>query len=210
MHGIQIEFEWTRFADYGVHVKPGTPGTVISEASTKYVIALGAPEAALTTKPLEFAAELYLELAQASSTTQGHVEFARKHGLLIDQSKDSADQWPKAIERINHLIELTRSKEKWPIRDGKYEPLDIEKSFSLRMRASSNSSGVSLSIVPRNLYVALALQCVLHSSAGAQVRPCRACGKLFEIGGSSGNRSHKGFCSSKCRFDFNHRKRRKA
>ena len=45
MQGIRIQFEWTRFADYGVEVRPGRPGSLLSEASTELLVALGRREA---------------------------------------------------------------------------------------------------------------------------------------------------------------------
>jgi hypothetical protein len=65
MQGIRIEFEWARFADYGVEVRPGRRGSLLSEVSTKLLVALGPPEAALKTRPLELSSDLYLELAKA-------------------------------------------------------------------------------------------------------------------------------------------------
>lgn len=210
MQGIRIEFEWARFADYGVEVRPGRPGSVLSEVSTKMLVALGPPEAALKTRPLELSSDLYLELAKAKPTLAGHKEFANRYGLLIDQQRDYIYQWPELVENMRNLVAMLTNKEYWDIRDGSYVPYELPIKFALRFGPTSeDGNGMALSIVPANLYNALVLQCVSNRATGAEVHSCKACGALFEIGGSSGHRSNREFCSDKCRFTFNHRSRRK-
>jgi hypothetical protein len=210
MQGMRIEFEWTRFADYGVEVRPGTPGSLLTEGSRELLAALGPPEAALKTRPLELSADLYLELAKAKPTLEGHKEFAKRYGLLTDQQRDYVYEWPKLVENMRDLVTMVTNKEYWDVRGGSYVPYELPIKVALRFGPSSeDGSGMALSIVPTNLYNALVLQCVSNRATGAEVRSCKACGGLFEIGGSSGHRSNREFCSDKCRFTFNHRSRRK-
>ena len=210
MQGIRIEFEWAQFADYGVEVRPGRPGSLLTEAGSKLLVALGPPEAALKTSPLKSFPELYLELAKAKPTLAGHKEFAKKYGLLTDQQRDYIYEWPQLVENMSNLVTLVTNKERWDIQNGSYVPYELPVKTALRFGPTSEAgSGMALSIVPANLYTALVLQCVSNRALGAEVRSCRHCGALFEIGGLSGHRSNREFCSDKCRFTFNHRSRGK-
>jgi hypothetical protein len=207
MHGIRIEFEWVLFSDYRVEVSPGGTHWMGSESSLRYLVASGPSQAALKTSPLS-KPDLYLDLAKSEPTEAGHVKFAKIHGLLTDEQRDSMHQWPELVQNMKNLIELVTHKENFEIRDGEYVPYDLS-NLRFTLRFSPTTSGAALSIVPTNLYQALLLQCVFSRAGGADIRPCKACGNLFEVGGASGHRSHREFCSDKCRFDFSHRNRRK-
>jgi hypothetical protein len=210
MQGIRVEFEWTRFADYGVEENPGTPGSLLSEIPNDQLVALGSPKAALRTRPLEMFPGLYLELAQSKPMIAGHKEFAKKYGLLTHPKRESTSIWPQLVENIRNLVALVGDKGRWEVRDGKYVPYVLPSKFNLQF-GPTNGGGtdLALSIVPANLYNALVWQCLSNRVGGSEVRSCRACGAPFEIGGASGHRSNREFCSDKCRFDFNHRIRRK-
>lgn len=207
MRGIRIDFEWVLFPDYRVEVSQGGPNAMWSEFSVKYLVASGPSQAALKTNPLT-KSDLYLDLAKAEPTEDGHLKFAKTHGLLTDPRKDSMYQWPELVRGMRDLVDLVAHEENWEIRDGQYVPQDVG-NMRFTLRFSPITDGMALSIVPANLYQALLLQCVSSRASGAEIRPCKACGNLFEIGGASGHRSHREFCSDKCRFDFSHRSRRK-
>lgn len=207
MQGIRIEFEWAQFADYGVEVRPGRRGSLLTEEGSKLLVALGRP---LKTRPLKLFPELYLELAKAKPTLAGHKEFAKKYGLLTDQQRDYIYEWPQLVDNMSNLVTLVMNKERWDTQNGSYVPYELPVKTALRFGPTREAgSGMSLSIVPANLYNALVLQCVSNRALGAEVRSCRDCSALFEIGGSSGHRSNREFCSDKCRFTFNHRSRGK-
>jgi hypothetical protein len=214
MQRINIEFEWVRFADYGVKLRPPAPefapgSSLVAEATARVLIPLGPEEAALKTKPLELFPELYLELAEAKPTEEGHKEFALKYGLLTDPYEDYTYEWPRLVTNMQNLVKMVAN-ENWDVRDGRYVPYDLPMKVTLRFGPNNNrSTGMSLGIVPANLYQALILQCVSNRATGAEVRPCKACGALFEIGRPSGHRSNRAFCSDRCRFEFNHRNRGK-
>jgi hypothetical protein len=214
MQGINIEFEWVRFADYRIELRPAAPeltrGSLFADARAKLLVALGPPEAALKTKPLELFPDLYLELAKATPTEEGHKEFANKYGLLTDPYEDHTYEWPRLVANMQSIVAMVANRKDWPIKDGRYAPYDLPMKLALLLRPNINSStGMSISIVPTNLYQALILQCVSNCANGAEVRSCRACGTLFEIGRPSGHRSNRAFCSDRCRFEFNHRNRGK-
>lgn len=207
MQGVRIEFEWTKFPDYQVEKRPGTPGSFISEACYDELVA-GSPEAALKIKPLDLFPDLYLELAKAKP--DGHREFAKKYGLLTDERHESTSVWPQLVQNMSNLVAKVADKGSWTIRNGAYDPYELSAKFKLRFGPTdADAKKTALSIVPANLYNALVLQCVSSSAGGAEVRSCRACGYLFEIGGTSGHRSNRDFCSDKCRFAYSHRSRRK-
>src|SRR5277367_4175176 len=53
MQGIRIEFEWFKFVDYGVEVRPRVLGSLSSQVNTELLVGLGPREAALKTRPLD-------------------------------------------------------------------------------------------------------------------------------------------------------------
>jgi len=150
-----------------------------------------------------------LELAKVEPTLSGHKEFAKKYGLLTNREEELTSVWANLVRSMRDLIALVEDKANWQIRNGKYVPYEHPGSFTFRFGPTGGETDqMTLSIVPNNLYNALVLQCVSNHASGAQVRACKACGAPFEIGGGSGRRSHRAFCSDKCRFDFSHRNRR--
>ena len=210
MQGIRIEFEWFKFIDYGVEVRPGVPGSLLSQVNTELLVGLGPREAALKTRPLDMSPDLYLELAKSQPTLAGYKEFAKRYGLLTDPQRDYTYQWPQLIMNMRNLIDLIRDTGNWKIEGEKYVPFDLKMKFGLRfVPTSADGSQTALSIVPANLYNALVLQCVSNRAGGGEVRSCKACGALFETGRTTGRRSNREFCSDKCRFEFSHRNRRK-
>jgi hypothetical protein len=213
VQAIRIEFEWTRFADYETEIeRPGSawsPGSLFTEASVEILVAVGTWDAALKTRPIENVPDLYLQLAKANPTKRGHHEFAKKHGLLTHPQRDYAYEWPKLVESMHNLVELVSERKNWVIQDGKYAPYDLPVKFALRLVPSCGETGMALSVVPDNLYQALVLQCAFNHASGSEIRPCKACGTMFEIGGSSGRNSKREFCSDRCRYEFSHRSRRK-
>jgi hypothetical protein len=210
MQGIGIEFEWVKYPDYRVEVTAGTPGSLVSEASTKRLVASGPPQAALKTTPLEKIPDLYLRLAKADPTLEGHKRFAKSYGLLTDQQEDYLYEWPKLVQNMRDLVSVVAANsEDWTVQNGKYTPYDLPAKFVLRFGPHLEGGGrMALKIVPANLYNALVLQCVSSRAAGGEIRSCKACGDLFEVGGSSGHRTKRQFCSDACRFEFSHRARR--
>lgn len=86
------------------------------------------------------------------------------------------------------------------------ERYEVSRRLTLNIQPKGTDE-LELSVAPATLQAALTLQCLANLAGGARTRSCKACGKVFEIGGASGNRSHKVFCSDGCRFDFNNRKR---
>ena len=206
MQGLMIEFDWVKCADYRLEEAPGTPGTLLSEIGRSELVGFGSR---LVTRPIEQLPGLYLELAKSEPTLDGHVAFAKKYGLLTHRERESTTQWPELIDNVSKLITRIGNPTEWPIDGGKYIPYEAGR-FTLRFGPRGNRPDeIGTGIVPRNLYTALILQCVLSRSGGAEIRACKACGTLFEIGGNSGRRSHREFCSDKCRFDYSHRKREK-
>jgi hypothetical protein len=210
MQGIRIEFEWFKFIDYGVEVRPGVPGSLLSQVNTELLVGLGPREAALKTRPLDMSPDLYLELAKSQPTLACYKEVAKRYGLLTDPQRDYTYQWPQLIMNMRNLIDLIRDTGNWKIEGEKYVPFDLKMKFGLRfVPTSADGSQTALSIVPANLYNALVLQCVSNRAGGGEVRSCKACGALFETGRTTGRRSNREFCSDKCRFEFSHRNRRK-
>ena len=207
MEGFGIDFEWTVFADYNVEETPPieSPTPLVGGASIPKLVASGEP---LTTRPLVNFPELYLHLAKSEPTVEGHKIFAKKYGLLTDREWEFTFYWTRSVENMRKLVMKVENTVNWDIRDGKYIPFELPRSFNLRFWPNGETGGMTFNIVPLNLGAALVLQCVSHRAAGAPIRACKSCGSLFEVGGDSGRRSHKEFCSDKCRFDFSHRNRR--
>jgi len=207
MQAITIEFDWVKFADYRVETTLGNPeGTLLEQVSTSRLVGFGPP---LLSQPLKNFPSLYLELVKADKSTKGHVAFARKYGLLTRTEREDTDSWPVLIENMKNLLSRIGNLGSWPIENGEYVSYELENTFSLRYGpAISEPNSFKLSVVPRNLYNALVLQCLASRAHGATIRCCKACGAPFEVGGSSGKRSHKEFCSDRCRFEFNHRDRK--
>ena len=187
---------------------PSTPSPLagLIKPAGPSLVATGQP---LITKPLDQFPDLYLELAKAEPTLTGHREFAKKYGLLTNREEEPTSVWSNLVRSMRDLIALVEDKANWKIRNGKYVPYEHPGSFTFRFGPNGGETDeMTLSIVPNNLYNALVMQCVSNHASGAKVRACKACGALFEIGGASGRRSHRAFCSDKCRFDFSHRNRK--
>lgn len=198
MIGIAIDFEWTQFPKYVFKESPPPrPGATRLEVQVIRLNGVGSPR---TTRPLDRFPALYLQLEKADPSQSGHLEFAKKFGLLTDRASEDFTNWPEAIKRMKRLIEITKG------RDGWYEPFEVSRHFTLRFQPSGTDE-MKLSVAPANLQAALTLQCLTNRVAGARTHSCKACGEVFEVGGASGNRSHKEFCSDKCRFNFNNRKK---
>ncbi len=188
---------------------PSTPSplTGLIKPDGPSLVATGQP---LKTRPLDQIPDLYLELAKAAPTLTGHREFAKKYGLLTNRQEEPTSVWANLVRSMRDLIAKVEDKANWKIRNGKYVPYEHPSSFTFRFGPNGGETNeMTLSIVPNKLYNALVLQCVSNHASGAMVRACKACGALFEIGGASGRRSHRAFCSDKCRFDFSHRNRRR-
>ncbi len=223
MQGFKIDFEWTVFAGYeveepppvragttpipgGIGLPPVYTGPLLGGASLPYLVAKGRP---LTTRPLEAFPDLYLKFAEAEPTAAGHKSFAIKYGLLTDRKREASSDWEQRVKGMRKLVAMVQDQANWVIKNGKFVPFRLERSYELRFVPAAGTGELALSIVPISLYAALVLQCALHGAGSGQVRACKSCGSLFEIGGSSGRRSHAEFCTPKCRFDFNHRNRRR-
>jgi hypothetical protein len=206
MIGIAIDFEWAQFPDYvREESPPPRPGATMLERIQ--VIRLNGVGSPLTTRPLDQFPDLYLQLAKADPSPSGHLKFAKKFGLLTDRASEDTSYWPEAIERMRGLINLAKDRANWPTRDGRYEPYEVSRHFTLRFQPRVATDEMELSIAPANLRAALTLQCLTHRAGGARTRSCKACGEVFEVGGASGSRSHKAFCSDGCRFNFNNRRK---
>jgi hypothetical protein len=225
MRGFNIDFEWTVFADYEVEeprVKkprveeppsiltgsrpPVYTGPIIGEEDRPaFLVAKGKP---LTTRPLEAFPELYLRLAEAEPTDVGHKKFAKQYGLLTDRKREASFDWERRVKGMRKLVAMIQDQANWPINSGKFVPYGLPRGFTLSFVPSAGTGELTLSIVPISLYAALILQCASHRASSGQVRACKSCGSLFEIGGDTGHRSHAEFCSPKCRFKFHHRNRR--
>ncbi len=207
MQGFGIDFEWTVYTAYDVTERPGPPREgLFSKAHVAWprLVASGEP---LTKKPLAIP-NLYLRLAEAEPTIEGHKAFALKYGLLTNQKSEPNFYWREKVNGMRRLVAMVEDKAHWKIRNGRYVPYENPGSFTFRSVPDGETGEMTFNIVPTDLYAALVLQCVTHSASGAQIRTCKSCGSLFEAGGISGTRSHKTFCSDKCRYDFAHRSRR--
>jgi hypothetical protein len=209
MQGIGIKFGWFRYSDYRLEVeRPDhalTAGSLFADARAEILVAKGS---ALKTTPIDSFPDLYLQLAKASPAAPGHLEFARKYGLLTDTQKDYVDEWPRLVNNMKQLIETVADTSRWEVQDGRFVPYDLPVRYSLRLEPRGDSNQMALSVVPNTLYQAIVLQCVSSRIAGAEIRSCKACGALFQVGGSSGHNLKRQFCSDPCRFEFSHRKRR--
>jgi hypothetical protein len=117
--------------------------------------------------------------------------------------------WANSVWNMRKLVAMMEKRENWEMREGKYVPYEFSNSLALRYDLNAETNSLSMHVVPKNLFIALALQCVSHRADGVQIRVCKSCGALFEAGGVSGRRFHAEFCSDKCRYQFNHRNRRK-
>jgi hypothetical protein len=208
MSGLRVEFEWLRFPDYEVEKgEPGNDEMFISGTNDK-LVAVGAPDTALIVRPLDMFPTLYLDFAKSEPTLSAHKEFARKYGLLTNETEEATYIWTDLVKDIKHFIAMASGKKNWDIRDGCYVPYELDARFKLRF-GPTDAGNMDVSIVPHNLYYAMTLQCLSNCAKGAEVRSCKSCGELFEIHGASGRRSNREFCSDKCRFAFNHRSRGK-
>jgi hypothetical protein len=197
MKGFGVDFEWTVFAAYDVEELP--------ELNFKpRLIGSGEP---LTTRPLGIP-NLFLKLAASEPTVEGHLAFAKKYGLLSDRKWEFISRWERDVQRMRKMVEMVGDKTNWEIKHGRYVPYEHPVSFTFRSVPNGETGEMTFNIVPKDLYAALELQCFSHRASGAQIRMCKSCGSLFEAGGTSGARSHKTFCSDKCRYDYAHRSRR--
>jgi hypothetical protein len=197
LQGFGIDFEWTVFAAYDVEE--------LAQLMFKpRVIGSGEP---LTTRPLAIP-NLYLRLAESEPTVEGHIAFAKKYGLLANREWEFTSRWGREVQDMRRLVAMVEGKANWEIRDKRYVPYEHPVSFTFRSVPNGETGEMTFNVVPKDLYAALELQCFSHHASGGQIRMCKSCGSLFEAGGASGARSHKTFCSDKCRYDFNHRTRR--
>jgi hypothetical protein len=204
--GIKIKFVWSKYSDYEFEEEaPRGQSLLGSVALGPTLVGRGAQ---LTTKPLEKFPNLYLRLASSRSDAEGQLEFARLYGLLRNQDGDRLLQWQNSVESMQNLVDWTNNHEAWPSRDGDFVTQTFERRYSIAFAPNLEGSGLDLWIEPDSLFSALVLQCLSHASAGGSMRPCKACGSLFEIGGAHGLRSHAVFCGDECRSEFNHRSKR--
>jgi hypothetical protein len=205
---IGIDFDWVQFPSYELRVAQAHSRSTIADGTEvgARLIARGRP---LRSRPLDQFPGLYLQLAAAVPTVAGHQAFAQKFGLLTDRRSETQFSWMRSVESMRNLVELASSKEKWKIKDENYVPYQIDGGFNFRFEPGPSGDEMKLSVVPINLYSALVFQCISHRSSGAKTRVCKVCHTLFEVGGTSGRRSHAEFCSDSCRYQFNHRNRSK-
>jgi len=192
---IKIDFEWRVYPNYRLERGNG---------SSPLVVGSGPP---LSTRPSDQFPGLYLELANADRSDLGHLAFAKKYGLLTCEKMEPTDDWPKRVEAMSDLVKLVDDKRYWAIRKGRYSHQELRESFTLRYERDRNADEISLAIVPSQLFAALVLQCVSNRASGGRIRACKACGTAFEVGGTSGRRFHREYCSDKCRYEFAHRDR---
>jgi len=161
----------------------------------------------LTKRPLAIP-NLFPRLAESEPTVEGHIAFAKKYGLLTNRKWEFASHWERAVQGMRRLVAMVEDKANWEIRDGKYVFYEHPGCLTFRSVPDGLTGEMTFSVVPKDLYAALELQCFSHCASGAQIRACKSCGSLFEAGGTSGARSHRKFCSDKCRYDFAHCSRR--
>jgi hypothetical protein len=212
MQGLGIDFEWTVFTAYDVEeslrdqIKElfRTEKRLGKTREGPRLVASGEP---LTTRPLSIP-NLFLRLAESEPNVEGHKAFAKKYGLLTNQEWEPISCWPDKVKGMRGLVAMVEDKANWDIEDGRYVPYEHPVSFTFRSVPNAETGEMTFNVVPKDLYAALELQCFSHRASGAQIRMCKSCGSLFEAGGASGTRSHKTFCSNKCRYDFAHRSRR--
>jgi hypothetical protein len=169
-----------------------------------YLRGCGVP---LKTRPLDWFPDLYLQLRDADPSIEGHLSFARKYGLLSNINQEGLFEWQRRITEIREMIELISNQDKWKINNGIYVKHGLHNAADL-MLGRKLGGEIELTMVPRNLYAAIYLQCVSSVATGITLRSCKACGKDFQIGGDTRQRSNRRFCSDHCRFEFNHRSRR--
>lgn len=203
---IRVDFEWSQFPDYSfVEPQPEPMKTAAHGYREASLVGRGNP---LTIRPLDRFSDLYLQLANSDRSDHSHKEFAKKFGLLVNREREPSSVWESGVDDMRRLIELVKDNGNWGIENGKYVRREFLRSYSLQYGPEDESGEFTLSVVPANLYAALVLQCVSSRAGGAMVRSCKACRVLFQFGGASRRRSHRTFCSDKCRYEFNHRKRR--
>ena len=214
MHSVvNIDFEWSRFPEYQFESRGGrpAPGRLRTAADPEegfdepstFLRGSGAP---LRIRTLEKFPDLYLRLKEYGPSSQSHLDFARKYGLLSDATIESSFNWKRKLDGLKELVELASNPDKWAKINGLFARYQLPNSFNLEFTQTVVGS-VDFFIVPRNLFSAIYLQCVSRLATGVEVRGCKACGKPFQIGGDSGQRSNRRFCSDRCRFEFNHRNR---
>jgi len=222
MLGLRVEFEWHRFPDYEVEnsgaaekfigdwLEDGSRMALTDAADVEELFAVGPPNSGLGIRPLDMFPTLYMELAKSEPTLEAHKRFARRYGLLTNEIKEPTSEWPRLVKAMRDLVAMVSDKRNWDIRDGRYAPYEFQSGLKLQfVPTGADGDDMTLTLVPRSLYFAIVLQCLSNCAKGAKVRTCKACGDLFEIGGSSGHRSKREFCSDKCRFAFNYRNRGK-
>ncbi|WP_363351404.1 hypothetical protein [Methylocystis echinoides] len=217
MQAIQIDFQWTRFTVYRVQPEPPPPPdnprvrkTLLEELAGSGSIGptLIAQGPSMITRPIDAFPDLYLKIAAAQPTAEGHSEFAKTYGLLTDMKRESLFTFKDMVEQMRRLVQRVQDRTNWPVQDGRYLGYEISRSLSLQYKPDIKANSITLSVAPRNLWIAAAVQCIFRSASGAKIKSCKACGKPFEVGGSSGARSHRETCSDKCRFEFSKRKRK--
>jgi hypothetical protein len=81
-------------------------------------------------------------------------------------------------------------------RPGKIARLGLQ---ALRLTKSG-----AIALVPNTLKSAIECEAFLLGWGG-ELKQCRGCGGMFEVGGKSGKRSHAEFCSDDCRYDSHNR-----
>jgi hypothetical protein len=210
---VKIDFEWLQFPDYHFDVRESQPPPRIPTAAhptsgfDKPLVYLRGRGVPLKIRPLDEFPDLYLKLKDSDISNESHLGFARKYGLLSNEKFESSFEWERRVSEMQQLIYFLRNQEGWEVKNGTYVKYGLGNSFNLQF-GRTISGDLELGIIPRDLYAAIYLQCVSSRATGAELRSCKACGKDFQIGGDSGQRSHRRFCSDGCRFKFSHRKRR--
>ena len=204
--GIAIKFEWPVYPAYEIEEEAPIPeGSISLLSGTRLgpkLVARGLP---VMGRPLENFPALYTQLAALQPSPDSCLAFARKFGLLTDQTEEHLFLWRDMCRSMKQFIELLETKSNWEIQNGKYNPMLIKDAFDLQFEPDESSQNFVISALPRSLNSALHLQCLFHFSGGGRVRACKSCGNLMEIGGPAGKRSHVMFCSDKCRSSSHHR-----
>ena len=159
-------------------------------------------------RPAEEAPALFMEFAHIEPTSAGVQQFANRHGLLWEKSKEQLEgeltigNWLKRSRRMRAAVEM------WEIDRKRGKIATVIKAIS---QVSWPRGGVYLQAIgdnpmmatfhlkADNLYELMWLQFVWATSQNAQVRRCAQCPSWFIFGPKTGRRESAVYCSTVCR-----------
>jgi hypothetical protein len=164
-------------------------------------------------RPLEKFETLFKSFIDECQSEKGVPDFVSKYGLLKASPGElistRALGLPASMaaggDSIREVIQQAKWMARW-LRDRKPRQIPLT---SLDAFLVTDGGEVRLRVLPSRLIDGIWLQAAQHITSGRDLRTCRYCGKLIEVGPGSGLRFDAKFCTKEHRTAYHNRERTK-